>query len=87
MLNVTIELPHCSPIGAKAIRHNLFRHPISPHDFLQKLQSSLAVTLLGDKYFKNFAFVIHSSSQIVNFTVNPNKYLVQMPFPLWKSLS
>ena len=52
---------HCSPIGAKFIRHNDFRIAVFLHGFLQELQGSLVILSLGEKSFKNFSFVIDGS--------------------------
>ena len=56
------------------------------HCFLQKFQCSLAIPPLCDERLKNLTLVIDRPPEIVNFTIDPNENLVQMPPPLRGSL-
>ncbi len=42
----------------------------------------LAVSLLADKRFKDFSFVVDRPPEVVNLAVDPHENLIQMPTPL-----
>ncbi len=79
------DLLHSCPVGTKAVRHNNFRTSVSLHHSTQKPQCSLAISLLCDKRFKDFSFVINCPPEVLSFAVDPHENLVQMPSPLWRA--
>jgi hypothetical protein len=46
------------------------------------LHQSVCPVGFGDTGFKNYTLVIHSSPNIVSFSVNPHEHLVQVPLPV-----
>ena len=73
---------HRRSVGLKPVRHYHFRTAVSFHRLLQKLQCSLAISLLCNECFKHFTLVIDCPPQVVGFAIDPHEYLVEMPAPL-----
>jgi hypothetical protein len=65
------DLSHGCPVGAKAVCHDDLRTAISFHHLLQKLQCSLAISLLCDECIKDFSLVINGPPEVVSFAIDP----------------
>jgi hypothetical protein len=52
------------------------------HCFPKEFHRCLAVAALRDIAFQHFAFVIYGALQVVRFTVDLHKHLIQMPLPI-----
>jgi hypothetical protein len=52
------------------------------HCFSEEFQCRFAIPALGDIAFKHLALVIYGAPQVVRFTVDLHKNLVQMPLPI-----
>jgi hypothetical protein len=52
------------------------------HCFPKEFHRCLAVAALRDIAFQHFALVIYGALQVVRFTVDLHKHLIQMPLPI-----
>jgi hypothetical protein len=73
---------HCSAVGSQFVDHDDMRVFIASHRFFKEFQCRLAIPSLGDIAFQHFSFVANSSPEVVDFTVDLYRHLVQMPLPI-----
>ena len=73
---------HRDSIRGEFVCYDDLQITVPPHCFLQELQGSSFVPLLGDMGPQHFCFTIDGSPQVMPFAGNFDEDLVQVPLPL-----
>jgi hypothetical protein len=69
---VIADYLHRCSVRPKAVCHILVWITVSLHRLSQKLKRSFAISLLCDKHFKDFSFMINGSPAVVHLAVDPH---------------
>jgi len=75
---------HRRAVRPKSVRHDRYWMAVSLYRFTQKPQRSLAIPILRNVRLRDLSFMVNRSPEIMDFAVDPDENLIQMPAPLWK---
>ena len=73
---------HRGAIRPKSVCDYDLRLSVPLHCFPEEIQRCFAITALRDITFQHFAFVIHSTPQVVRLAVDLHENRIKMPLPV-----
>jgi hypothetical protein len=76
MAGLIANLAHRRRIGRKSAGCNRLRATVALHRILQKSNCCLAISLLSDKGFQDFTFVIDSPPELMEFTIDAHEHFM-----------